>query len=948
MNKTLLSGLISIVCAWSLRSANAEEPVYRHYTFDTLTENGAATPDSSSHEVHARLSAQELCDGVIGRALSFQAGNRGVELNDLGLQAPATLSFWLQPEGPQADARILSQLGGPTTQSGCLRLTGGDLQVWSGTTWAAVVNGLSDKDVWQHAALVFKEAGTATGYLNGKKGNTVQSAFDFKGVKAAVGVPFLGRYGTPFTGALDDFRIYGRALEGEEIRAMYPPEAFTKAEAALTAWRTRVDALAGAGGLNGLAQALEEAVRDGMDDERAQLCTTMMDHSESEALPITLKAELLTLIVRFGGAESVDYLSALLSHEDPVFHTRAVLGLQKNPSESAAVALRKALADASIPERQARLIHALSERRDSACLPQVVKLAGSKDTQVRNLALHAIALMSDEPRNALFQVGIKQGPKAAKMDAINAYLAHADRLAEMGKKREAIAIYRELIELGGYQKGHALMGLALVGGAKERDFILEVLKDTNERNPTVISRLFSRDPSGRRVVERVYADTAATNVNLKADLLGVLGSYADPATLPTVLNAADDENHLVRRAALGALGNFDDERATDALIAAAVSERDLDIAVQSIGRSPRRSKITENVKKALPAGSASVRVSLVRLLGNCPKAECVPLLLATLRDADRQVRAEALGMLAKAGEPSSYAPVVEFLAGEPDRKVRTKATAALSRLGDTGVTPAERSRLVTGRLMKGDCPGRAELIAMLPRVTSASSQESELKILNQALVSEAKDIRRAATRALQEWPDPDVVLDVLLRTAGKGSDPLGGVLALRAYTEQLKRLAEKRSDSVSKGRMAAQDATREMVQRYRRGLDLAVARPEKSGLLSGLGGQAHPDALKTALDHFDDQDVKEEAMLAVYTISAALGKSQAQAVTPALEKIIAETANEKLKKNASDLVKSFQVIDTLHATAPANAIILFDGTDTSAWMQHGSMRIPTDEEIRRA
>jgi len=50
----------------------------------------------------------------------------------------------------------------------------------------------------------------------------------------------------------------------------------------------------------------------------------------------------------------------------------------------------------------------------------------------------------------------------------------------------------------------------------------------------------------------------------------------------------------------------------------------------------------------------------------------------------------------------------------------------------------------------------------------------------------------------------------------------------------------------------------------------------------------------------------------------------------------------------------FGVVDTSHAAdivpakPPANAIVLFDGTDTSAWMQHRSVRIPTDDEIKKA
>jgi len=38
----------------------------------------------------------------------------------------------------------------------------------------------------------------------------------------------------------------------------------------------------------------------------------------------------------------------------------------------------------------------------------------------------------------------------------------------------------------------------------------------------------------------------------------------------------------------------------------------------------------------------------------------------------------------------------------------------------------------------------------------------------------------------------------------------------------------------------------------------------------------------------------------------------------------------------------------LNSQVPDGAIILFDGTDTSAWMQHKGMRMPTDEEIKNA
>ncbi len=220
MTQPLLLLFMSMVCLTQLASAD----LYRHYTFDTLIENGAAAPDDSTNKVHARLSGQELCEGVIGKALRFEAGNGGVVLGDLDLQAPATLSFWMKWDGAQSDGRVFSQLEGPTTQSGSLRLSGGSLSAWNVTGWPMAVNGMSDKGVWQHVAVVYQKDGTATGYLNGGKSGTFQSAFDFKGIKAGIAARFIGVHGRPFAGALDDFRIYSHALTEDEVKALYPPE----------------------------------------------------------------------------------------------------------------------------------------------------------------------------------------------------------------------------------------------------------------------------------------------------------------------------------------------------------------------------------------------------------------------------------------------------------------------------------------------------------------------------------------------------------------------------------------------------------------------------------------------------------------------------------------------------------------------------------------------------
>lgn len=228
---SLLGALIAGV-AFQPGGGRAEGAVNsdRLYTFDTVDKNGATTP-TTPVQFDARLTGQTLCDGVRGRALQFDEGDNGVLLGDLDLKAPATLSLWLKLTRSSPDMRVLSQLEGPGTQAGALRLRGRTLEVWDGRQWLPLAN-ISDKGVWQHLTLVFAEGGSLTCYLNGQITRVVKCTLSFAGVPAGLGAPFLGVHGESFRGCMDEFQIRSRVLNSEDIAAMLPKELLAAALAA--------------------------------------------------------------------------------------------------------------------------------------------------------------------------------------------------------------------------------------------------------------------------------------------------------------------------------------------------------------------------------------------------------------------------------------------------------------------------------------------------------------------------------------------------------------------------------------------------------------------------------------------------------------------------------------------------------------------------------------------
>jgi hypothetical protein len=187
------------------------------YSFDKIDEKTSTVANQLSSEHPARLSGQTLTYGVNDKALQFRLGEQGVLLGDLGMESPVTVSFWIKSDTLQNDGRILSQLEGLSHQKGALRIVGEQLQLWNAKAWSMVVSGLSHKSLWQHIAIVYHQDGTVSGYLNGRNSHTLNGSFDFKGVKAGLGTPFLGQWGKPFVGILDDLRITQGALNQECI-----------------------------------------------------------------------------------------------------------------------------------------------------------------------------------------------------------------------------------------------------------------------------------------------------------------------------------------------------------------------------------------------------------------------------------------------------------------------------------------------------------------------------------------------------------------------------------------------------------------------------------------------------------------------------------------------------------------------------------------------------------
>jgi len=214
--------IIFLVCvAWPGVVPAGDEGLAGRWPFDEISRDGRHTPDVSGNGRDGRIFGQRLVEGVLGKALLFEGFDHRVEIGDLRLKAPATVAFWVRTNDMFHDRRLFSQTEGGKNQAGALRFDGTRIEVWDGTGWKTLIDRNVRLNTWMHVAVVFGEDGRTVGFLNGGRQHLVKCGFDFDGVGAAIGWKFLGTVGNEFTGRMDDFRIYRRALSGDEIRRLY-------------------------------------------------------------------------------------------------------------------------------------------------------------------------------------------------------------------------------------------------------------------------------------------------------------------------------------------------------------------------------------------------------------------------------------------------------------------------------------------------------------------------------------------------------------------------------------------------------------------------------------------------------------------------------------------------------------------------------------------------------
>jgi type 1 glutamine amidotransferase/HEAT repeat protein len=570
----------------------------------------------------------------------------------------------------------------------------------------------------------------------------------------------------------------------------------------------------------------------------AKLIPVLQDPQASYAA----KQFVCRLLRRIGSAQSVPALAALL--DDPRLSHMARFALQFMPAPEAGAALLAALSKTE-GDRQIGVVGSLGQRRYAPAVPVLAALLANGDLALQRATLKALGEIGNEPAALLLRHAVL--PPELQTARADALLRCADRLLTEGNKKLAVSLYRQFAAPA---PGRAVVirvaatrGLARALPADQAVWVvLKLFSDPEPLLQRLAGKLVREIPG--EAVTRAFAERLGKlGPEAQPVLLGALETRGDPVAAPAVAALARAAaNPAVRLAAVRALGTLGNARHVPLLAQAAAAGGSLrTAAMDSLGRlrgddvNPALTRLAAD-----PRAAAEVRVAAIQALVRRHDTACVPTLLQVAGRDSGAPRVAALKALGAQAGPEQVPALLDLLVTAPDAAARDDVqralTSVLVRHSGVSVEP------VAAMLRRHKDPAvRAALVSLLPLIGGNEA----LELTRSVLAVSQGGLRKAAIRALADWPDP-APLEDLLRLAQ--TDAANHALALRGALKLIE--------------IPANRPSRDTVAWLEQAMKLARDAAGKKAVLALLPRYPCPAALKLAQAAQNDPALAREAKLA--------------------------------------------------------------------------------------
>lgn len=630
---------------------------------------------------------------------------------------------------------------------------------------------------------------------------------------------------------------------------------------------------------------IDDIVRPGnkSQNELGQIEKQLIEFLKSDA-SLDSKDFICRKLSIIGSKESVNTLAKML--RDANTSNMARYALERIDDIAADDALRNALSKTSGADKIG-IINTLGRRRDKKSVPVLAKLIDSSDAPQASAAVAALGKIADPKAADVLSKAARKAKGNMRMLIYDAYLSCAEDLVRQEKKKKAFDIYDSIYDSSAPKviRLAALRGKVYSAKKGHGKIVLKALKEKDRQIQAVAAMLVSEVKNEKEIIT-ITKQLPNLPPAGQVQLITALAEKSYPAVTEAVLVAAKSDDEQVSTAALKAIGSLGDDSIVDFLVQTAVASKAAkrDAARQSLYALKGR-KVDEAIIYGIPDADAKTKIELIRAVSQRNIPRVVGALVRTALDPDKKVCVESYKALRVVATPDDMKHLVNLIIKAKDAELIKQAQKTVAAVAHKNPVKDKRAKAVLAalRVVRATHP-RSSLIGVLGKI----GDDSALNLLYTSLGDKNLDIRYAAVSALNEWPNPNP-LEKLLDVVRTTDVEKHRIIALRGYIRLLG-LQSLRSPE-------------QTVKMYVAGMDLAANVTEKKMVLSGLAKTGSPGALKVVASYLDDDELKQEAEVAVVNIAETSGGSDPQAAKDILQKVIRNSQNDSLKDRAKKILE---------------------------------------------
>jgi HEAT repeat protein len=582
--------------------------------------------------------------------------------------------------------------------------------------------------------------------------------------------------------------------------------------------------------------AIEGEIRNTPPGEYGQIEDRLVATLESPQATFACRQFVCRMLRQIGTGRSVPALSGFLSDEK--MSDMARYAMQGMDSPEVDKAFRKALKELK-GEMLVGVIGSIAQRRDLGAVDELARLVNDKDPQAAAAALSALGHIGNEKAaKALDGVKVSEKLKTRKEESL---LMCADRMLADGNGAMALPYYREMLgeENPSAIRAAAYRGVALVEKEKAVPMVLDLLKGEDAILQKAAAGFVAEMP-GKGATKAFAAELPALPPSVQVVLLSALAERGDDAALPAALQATWSVDEEVRVAAIRALANLGNASTVAVLAKAAASSGPEGAAAMDSLNRIHGDGVGEAVLKVAQTGEPDSRVKAIEASVARREKGALPILFVSAVDPDSNIRKAAEKGLGELAGQEDLAKLTALLkANEDSSERKALERAVVSTIGRIEALDAKVDPIVES-LRDAKPEAKTNLLAVLSNVGG----EKALQAVRWQLTSDNAEVKKAAIRALAEWPDPAPIAD-LLAVAKDDTDPARRIIALEGYVKLVS--------------MPSDRWRRETVGLLGDAMKLAERAEEKKMILGALQEFPCREGLELAQAYLQDKDVAAEA-----------------------------------------------------------------------------------------